>query len=61
MCPWLQSTGIIFADDESFEFAKPGLSTPVYNFVTAPDGTMVAYTCQQGHLIMELGRKTHEL
>ncbi len=50
--PWVQSAGTIFADDESFEFAKHGLPAPAYNFVTASDGTMVAYTSQQGHLIV---------
>ena len=51
--PWVQSAGTIFADnDQSFEFAKHGLPPAAYNFVTAPDGTMVAYTSQQGHLIV---------
>jgi hypothetical protein len=50
--PWVQSAGTIFADDESFELAKHGLPAPAYNFVAAPDGTMVAYASQQGHLIV---------
>jgi hypothetical protein len=50
--PWVQSAGTIFADDESFEFAKHGLPAPAYNFVTAPGGTLVAYISQQGHMIV---------
>jgi hypothetical protein len=50
--PWVHSAGTIFADDESFEFAKHGLPPPAYNFVTASSSMLVAYTSQQGHLIV---------
>lgn len=50
--PWVYSAGTIFADDESFVFAKQDLPAPAYNFVTAPNGALVAYTSQQGHLIV---------
>jgi len=50
--PWVHSAGTIFADDESFDIAKHGLPAPAYQFQVAPDGTMIAYMSQPGHLIV---------
>jgi hypothetical protein len=50
--PWVHSAGTIFADDETFDLVKHGLPAPTYQFQVAPDGTMIAYTSQQGHLIV---------
>jgi len=50
--PWVHSAGMIFADDETFDLVKHGLPAPGYQFQVAPDGTMIAYISQQGHLIV---------